>query len=99
MRRPLHFYPRAASAYVASNGTLAEARRVWHSHPQHPYGEDRDPAYRLALRGVADPLDAEFEDTARAVFGPLYADLTPEPDSIAAWAGATSVGLIEPLER
>ena len=40
-----------------------------------PHGEDSDPAYALALRGVDDPLDADFHACAVGVFGPLLACL------------------------
>jgi exodeoxyribonuclease V gamma subunit len=103
--RPLHFFPRTALAYVESNQSLAEARGRWRSHPQRPFGEDRDPAYRLALRGVDDPLDHEFEQVALAVFGPMFGaaqfpDLVAAPDegSIAHCAGSTGIGLLEVLE-
>lgn len=69
--KPLHFFPKSAWNYVASGGNISKARGTWHSTRQHPFGEDRNAAYRLALRGVADPLDLEFEACARTVFEPL----------------------------
>ncbi len=55
--------------------TPARARNAWESTRSRPYGEDRDPAYRLALRGIEDPLDAEFVECATTVFAPLLAVL------------------------
>jgi exodeoxyribonuclease V gamma subunit len=50
---------------------MSKAMGKWQSTPSRPYGEDRDPAYRLALRGVDDPLDAAFVECATVVFQPL----------------------------
>ena len=51
---------------------------------ERPFGEDADAAYRLALRGLADPIDtpvgfAEFRACAHAVFDPLRKCLEPLP--------------------
>ena len=51
--------------------TPSRAAATWWSTRDRPYGEEEDPAYRLALRGVADPLDEAFERNAAAVFAPL----------------------------
>ena len=69
LRAPLHFFPR--SAWQLLRKSAAAARSTWTASPQRPYGEERDPAYQLALRGLPDPLDARFEATAQAVYGPL----------------------------
>lgn len=68
---PLHFFPRSAWAYVCSKGDeLKDAAKKWHGYP--PRGGEKDHrTYRLALRGVTDPLDEQFEECARAVFEPL----------------------------
>ncbi|HET7134972.1 MAG TPA: exodeoxyribonuclease V subunit gamma, partial [Casimicrobiaceae bacterium] len=68
---PLHFFPKSAWAYVCSKGDkLKAAAGTWHGHP--PFGGERDHrTYRLALRGVTDPLDEQFEECARTVFAPL----------------------------
>jgi exodeoxyribonuclease V gamma subunit len=68
--RPLHFFPRTAWAFMEAKESLARARSVWRGGPQHP-GEGADAAYRLALRGTAQPLDEAFVRCARTVFGPL----------------------------
>ena len=67
--RCLLLYPRAAWELLAQGPSAA--RRSWHASEHNPFAEEADPAYRLALRGVAEPLDAEFEALAAAVFGPL----------------------------
>jgi exodeoxyribonuclease V gamma subunit len=71
LRQPLHFFPKSAWAYVVNEGSLTKAATKWLSSSFHPHGEGRDPAFRLALRGVDDPLDDDFERCAAAVFAPL----------------------------
>lgn len=71
--RPLHFFPKSAWAYVTQGESLSKAIARWKSTPQHEHGEDRDPAFALALRGVDSPLDDEFVACATAVYGPLLA--------------------------
>jgi exodeoxyribonuclease V gamma subunit len=68
---PLHFFPKSAWAYVCSKGDkLKAAAGKWYGHP--PFGGEKDHrTYRLALRGVTDPLDEQFEECARTVFAPL----------------------------
>jgi hypothetical protein len=39
------------------------------------WAESRDPWNRLALRGVADPLDLHFELQAQAIYQPLLEHL------------------------
>ena len=70
LAEPLHFYPR--SAWLCVDKGLAAARGAWHgASAQGVPGEGDDAAYRLALRGVAEPLDAQFEQLAQQVFEPL----------------------------
>jgi exodeoxyribonuclease V gamma subunit len=66
---PLHFFPRAAWQFVQQGRNAALA--AWASTLQPAFGEGEDPAYRLALRGVDEPLGEDFEALAHAVFGPL----------------------------
>jgi exodeoxyribonuclease V gamma subunit len=68
---PLHFFPRSAWAFVEADDDLRAARTAWRKTAQRPYAEETDAAYALALRGVADPLDEAFVDTARRVFGTM----------------------------
>jgi exodeoxyribonuclease V gamma subunit len=49
----------------------SQALGAWLSTPERAFGEAVDPAYRLALRGIDEPLDAAFETLASAVFSPL----------------------------
>jgi len=69
--RPIHFFPRSAWTYIVNDESLSKAGSAWRSTRSRPYGEDRDPAYHLALRGVDEPLDAEFVECATTVFAPL----------------------------
>ena len=71
LRRPIHFFPKSAWKYVLEDESLSKAANAWYSRPFNQRGEDRDPAYRLALRGVDDPLDREFTECAKAVYQPL----------------------------
>jgi len=69
--RPLHFFPKSAWAYQQGGQKLSAARRKWQSSQSAAFGESRDPSYRLALRGVSNPLDHDFARCAELVFGPL----------------------------
>lgn len=74
LRRPVHFFPKASWSLV-QNGDY-KARQAWIGSPD--FGGERDrPAHRLALRGVADPLDGEFEELARRVFDPIVSERVP----------------------
>lgn len=66
---PLHFFPKSAWAYIS--GGMTAARQRWTHSRNASWGESADPAYRLALRGVAEPLDGAFEECAHTVFAPL----------------------------
>jgi exodeoxyribonuclease V gamma subunit len=71
--RPLHFFPRAAVAYVdaqvAGKDAPGAARRTWHGS-DYNIGEADDDCYRLAF-GDTDPLDHEFESLARRLLEPM----------------------------
>ena len=75
LRAPLRFFPKSGWAYVASGGQIAKAQNRWRNWKTPRFGESHDPAYRIALRGVADPLDAQFVELASRVLGPLHAHL------------------------
>ncbi|HPP46592.1 MAG TPA: exodeoxyribonuclease V subunit gamma, partial [Accumulibacter sp.] len=78
--QPLPFFPKSAWAYVnADDNALAAAQRAWHHARHFAWGEEADPAYQLAWRGVADPLDERFVDCAQRVFTPLLAHLEEVP--------------------
>lgn len=70
LAEPLPFFPRTTWAFVANHGKIGYARGKWNSNPQYT-GESADVAIALAFRGVANPLDAAFEATARDVFGDI----------------------------
>jgi exodeoxyribonuclease V gamma subunit len=78
LREPLHFFPRSAWAYVEGDNDLAAAQRAWRVTTHMPHGESADAAYRLALRGGSDPLDADFERLAQQVYRPLRAALADD---------------------
>ena len=70
LTRPLHFFPRSAWI-LATTKKFREAYNSWRTSPFQRFAEDRYPTYKLALRGIDDPLDAEFEKSAAIVYGPL----------------------------
>ena len=75
---PLYFFPRSAWAYQSAGEQLAKARAAWVATAMKPYAEQADPAHRLVLRGLPDPLEgglAPFQACARAVFAPLLQHL------------------------
>ncbi|MDE2208244.1 MAG: exodeoxyribonuclease V subunit gamma [Betaproteobacteria bacterium] len=78
LQRPLHFFPKSAWKYVSEGESWSRAASIWKTTPFHEHGEDRDAAYRLALRGVDDPLDDEFAECAKAVFQPLLEVIVDE---------------------
>jgi exodeoxyribonuclease V gamma subunit len=78
LREPLHFFPRSAWAYLQAGDSLHKARKAWAPDTRHPGAEGADAAYRLALRGCTEPLDADFEDLAHRIYDPLRAHLTEE---------------------
>jgi len=82
LQRPLHFFPKSSWSFVQNGGY--KARQAWIGSPD--FGGERDrPAHRLALRGVADPLDEEFEDLAERVFGVIVSERVP----LVAWEAAS----------
>jgi exodeoxyribonuclease V gamma subunit len=78
LREPIHFFPKSAWEYVHRGRDLARARRVWHSDYGPVPGEETHAAYRLALRGIKNPLDADFQACAETVFGLIGAHLDDE---------------------
>jgi exodeoxyribonuclease V gamma subunit len=82
LQRPVHFFPKASWSLVQNGGY--KARQAWNGSPD--FGGERDrPAHRLALRGVADPLDDQFEDLAGRVFGAIVSERAP----LVAWEAAS----------
>jgi exodeoxyribonuclease V gamma subunit len=83
--RPLPFFPKSAWAYAeawdeAEAGKAIKAARKKWEVGYSGYGESTGSAYALALRGVADPLDDEFEGCARGVFLPFMASVVMDED-------------------
>ena len=72
LHRPLHFFPRSAWAYVTRKRDVNAARNKWFSWRNPVWGESQFSAYRLALRGIEDPIDDWFEKLANDVLAPLY---------------------------
>ena len=82
---PLKFFPQAAWAYAdavlkqeagrSKQEPIDIAHVRWEGHPFTGVpGECEDPYFDLCFRNT-DPLDKEFEQTARAVFEPLLSEL------------------------
>jgi len=71
LTRPLHFFPRTAWAYMANEESMGKAATAWKSKLHENWGEGSDPSYRLALRGIKNPLDASFIECSKTVFDPL----------------------------
>ena len=80
LREPLPFYPKSAWSYVTGGESFAKALQAWNVTRTHAHGEAADPAYRLALRGREDAINAEFGEMARQVFGPVLESQKPEAD-------------------
>jgi exodeoxyribonuclease V gamma subunit len=76
--QPLRFFPKSAWAYVANDESAAKAQAKWSGGNRPEFGESADAAYRLALRGVAAPLDEAFFALARRVLQPLIQHLQDE---------------------
>ena len=68
---PLHFYPKSAWEYACKSNDLSKANLKWRGGKNEEFSESHDPSYRQALRGIANPLDADFETCAQTVFQPL----------------------------
>lgn len=75
LHAPIHFFPKSAWKYSVGGGSLSKANAAWRSNWNAARGEGEQPAYRLALRGVADPIDNGFIACAEAVYGPLLQHL------------------------
>jgi exodeoxyribonuclease V gamma subunit len=85
LAKPLRFFPQTAWAYAdaalkqeggrSRQEPIAVARVKWEGHPfTGAPDECEDPYFDLCFRNT-DPLDDEFEQTARAVFEPLLGAL------------------------
>jgi exodeoxyribonuclease V gamma subunit len=77
LQAPIHFFPKSAWAFSEA-GRIAKAEETWRVTTYKPHAEGADAWHRLAMRGVAEPLDGAFEALALAVFGPLREHLVAE---------------------
>jgi exodeoxyribonuclease V gamma subunit len=79
LARPVHFFPKSAWALLQDGDSAA--RQKW-TGGNSPFGGERDnAANELALRGVDDPLDDEFRETAATVFGAIPNEWLPHVSS------------------
>jgi exodeoxyribonuclease V gamma subunit len=76
LQQPLRFFPKSSLAYIEAAGKddpLEAARKVWEPAGYGDgKGEGEDEWFRQCF-GEEEPFDADFEDTARRVFGPMLA--------------------------
>lgn len=82
LREPLYFFPKTAWAWARHGHSLSKASAAWRATARQPFAEQADPAHRLALRGLPDPLGEglpRFEAAAEAVLGPLLRHLDDGP--------------------
>ncbi len=81
LTEPLYFFPKSAWNYVTNGARPSAAHSAWRASARRPFGEEADAAYRLALRGLPDPMGEGFDEfaaCAHAVFGPLLECLQGE---------------------
>jgi exodeoxyribonuclease V gamma subunit len=76
LQRPLHFFPRTSWAYVVGDSDLKGARNKWFAYWNPARGESQYAPYRLALRGIQDPLDERFAELANRILAPLRAHVS-----------------------
>jgi exodeoxyribonuclease V gamma subunit len=71
LERPVPFFRKASWAY-AEKENLSAARSCWAGgYGAKGAAENRDVWHSLAWRGAADPLEGEFAEIAKRVFGPI----------------------------
>jgi len=88
LQMPLRFFPKASLEFVGrpdgkGKPPIEYARDIWRGNLR-AQGECEDPAFRLCFGGAqaeTDPLDADFEQLALAIYGPLLdaQEAIPEP--------------------
>ena len=82
LRAPLYFFPKSAWSYIANNDSVYTAAQAWRVSKHRLHAEGADAAFRLALRGLPDPMGPGFDDfhaCAHAVLDPLFACLDESP--------------------
>ena len=85
LEKPLHFFPVSSLEYIEQEqiksksriSALALARKKWQGSGDFARGESADPYYQVCFKSI-DPLDQDFEDVSRAVFGPLLENATKQ---------------------
>jgi len=83
LEKPLHLFPVASLEYVQQEqikgkskiSALALARKKWLGSGDFARGESADPYYHVCFKST-DPLDLDFENVSKAVFGPLLEHAT-----------------------
>ena len=83
LEKPLHLFPVASMQYVQQEqmkgkskiSALAQARKKWLGSGDFARGESADPYYHVCFKST-DPLDLDFENVSKAVFGPLLEHAT-----------------------
>jgi exodeoxyribonuclease V gamma subunit len=83
LEKPLHFFPVSSLEYVqqeqkkskSKTAALTQALKKWQGSGDFARGESEDPYYDICFK-LTDPLDQDFEDLSKAVFGPLLANIT-----------------------
>ena len=77
--KPLHFFPETSLQYAqlvlqkdkSPEEALSKAEATWTGSDFHR-GEGVDPHFQLCFKST-NPLDAEFQRLAEAIYGPLLA--------------------------
>ncbi|MEI7958250.1 MAG: exodeoxyribonuclease V subunit gamma [Verrucomicrobiota bacterium] len=74
LQTPLPFFPKTSLEFVAKQSSkgdpLERARAIWRGSVRSKPESD-DPAFRLCFGEAAEPLDAEFERLALAIYAPM----------------------------
>lgn len=80
---PIHFFPKTSYLYAdiclnqAPENALKNAIANW-ERPNYWGGESTDEFIQLAMRGIPNPLDKNFEILANRIFHPMLTNMTQE---------------------
>jgi exodeoxyribonuclease V gamma subunit len=76
MRNPLHFFPSSSWIYAEAlakgkdeERAMRAARKEWLGD-DYSHGESEDPYFQVCFKNI-DPLDEEFENLSREIFGSI----------------------------
>ena len=69
LKMPLRFFPATSREYVRCDGDLEKARNKWESG--FFKGEQEEPHFQLCFGQEQDPLNAEFQQLAMELLGPM----------------------------